>query len=62
MEVTLEMMREAGVRLPAPVGQTIGIVGGIVIGQAIVQAGLISNIMVIVVAFTAICFVHPAQL
>ena len=62
MEVTLEMMREAGVRLPAPVGQTIGIVGGIVIGQAIVQAGLISNIMVIVVAFTAMCFVHPAQL
>nr|WP_307449905.1 MULTISPECIES: spore germination protein [unclassified Paenibacillus] len=60
MEVTLEMMREAGVRLPAPVGQTIGIVGGIVIGQAIVQAGLISNIMVIVVAFTAICsFILP---
>lgn len=60
MEVTLEMMREAGVRLPAPVGQTIGIVGGIVIGQAIVQAGLISNIMVIVVAFTAIAsFILP---
>lgn len=60
MEVTLEMMREAGVRLPAPVGQTVGIVGGIVIGQAIVQAGLISNIMVIVVAFTAIAsFILP---
>ncbi|WP_148927926.1 spore germination protein [Paenibacillus methanolicus] len=60
MEITLEMMREAGVRLPAPVGQTVGIVGGIVIGQAIVQAGLISNIMVIVVAFTAIAsFILP---
>ncbi|MFD0681357.1 MULTISPECIES: spore germination protein [unclassified Paenibacillus] len=60
MEVTLEMMREAGVRLPAPVGQTVGIVGGIVIGQAIVQAGLISNTMVIVVAFTAISsFILP---
>lgn len=60
MEITLEMMREAGVRLPAPVGQTIGIVGGIVIGQAIVQAGLVSNIMVIVVAFTAIAsFILP---
>ncbi|MBB3114442.1 spore germination protein [Paenibacillus phyllosphaerae] len=60
MELTLEMMREAGVRLPAPVGQTVGIVGGIVIGQAIVQAGLISNIMVIVVAFTAIAsFILP---
>ncbi|RCW45478.1 spore germination protein [Paenibacillus prosopidis] len=60
MEITLEMLREAGVRLPAPVGQTVGIVGGIVIGQAIVQAGLISNVMVIVVAFTAICsFILP---
>ncbi|MDF2725861.1 MAG: spore germination protein [Paenibacillus sp.] len=60
MEITLEMMREAGVRLPAPVGQTVGIVGGIVIGQAIVQAGLVSNIMVIVVAFTAIAsFILP---
>lgn len=60
MELTLEMLREAGVRLPAPVGQTVGIVGGIVIGQAIVQAGLISNIMVVVVAFTAISsFILP---
>ncbi|MEF2967008.1 spore germination protein [Paenibacillus sp. M1] len=60
MEVTLEMLREASVRLPAPVGQTVGIVGGIVIGQAVVQAGLISNVMVIVVAFTAIAsFIIP---
>lgn len=62
MEITLEMLREAGVRLPAPVGQTVGIVGGIVIGQAVVQAGLISNVMVIVVAFTAISsFIIPNQ-
>ncbi len=60
MEITLEMLREAGVRLPSPIGQTVGIVGGIVIGQAVVQAGLISNIMVIVVAFTAIAsFIMP---
>lgn len=60
MEITLEMMREAGVRLPAPIGQTIGIVGGIVVGEAIVQAGVINNIMVIVVAFTAIAsFILP---
>ncbi|MFP3534597.1 spore germination protein, partial [Burkholderia sp. SIMBA_042] len=52
--------REAGVRLPAPIGQTVGIVGGIVIGQAVVQAGIVSNIMVIVVAFTAISsFIIP---
>lgn len=62
MEITLEMLREAGVRLPTPVGQTVGIVGGIVIGQAVVQAGLISNVMVIVVAFTAIAsFILPNQ-
>jgi len=61
MEITLEMMREAGIRLPAPVGQTIGIVGGIVIGQAAVQAGVVSNIMVIVVASTAIAsFILPS--
>lgn len=60
MELTLEMLREAGVRLPAPIGQTVGIVGGIVIGQAVVQAGVVSNIMVIVVAFTAISsFIIP---
>ncbi|RAV20388.1 spore germination protein [Paenibacillus contaminans] len=60
MEVTLEMLREAGIRLPTPVGQTVGIVGGIVIGQAAVQAGIVSNIMVIVVAFTAIAsFIIP---
>ncbi|WP_338552103.1 spore germination protein [Paenibacillus sp. KS-LC4] len=60
METTLELLREAGIRLPAPVGQTVGIVGGIVIGQAVVQAGLISNVMVIVVAFTAISsFILP---
>ncbi|MED1852707.1 spore germination protein [Brevibacillus borstelensis] len=60
MEITLEMLREAGIRLPAPIGQTVGIVGGIVIGQAAVQAGIVSNIMVIVVAFTAIAsFIIP---
>ncbi|WP_152396825.1 spore germination protein [Paenibacillus guangzhouensis] len=60
MEITLEMLREAGIRLPAPIGQTVGIVGGIVIGQAAVQAGIVSNIMVIVVASTAIAsFILP---
>ncbi|MEJ8546847.1 spore germination protein [Brevibacillus borstelensis] len=60
MEITLEMLREAGIRLPAPIGQTVGIVGGIVIGQAAVSAGIVSNIMVIVVAFTAIAsFIIP---
>ncbi|WP_339206189.1 spore germination protein [Paenibacillus sp. FSL K6-3182] len=60
MEIVLEMMREAGIRLPAMIGQTIGIVGGIIIGQAAVQAGIVSNFMVIVVSSTAIAsFIIP---
>lgn len=60
MELTLEMLREAGIRLPAKIGQTVGIVGGIVIGQAAVEAGIVSNIMVIVVALTAVAsFIIP---
>ncbi|SEM90990.1 spore germination protein [Paenibacillus sp. OV219] len=60
MEMMLEMLREAGVRLPAPVGQTVGIVGGIVIGQAAVQAGIVSNLMVVVVSSTAVAsFILP---
>ena len=54
MEFTMEMLREAGVRLPKPIGQTIGIVGGLVIGEAAVSAGVVSPIMVIIVAITAV--------
>lgn len=62
MEIVLEMLREAGLRLPSKVGQTVGIVGGIVIGQAAVQAGIVSNIMVVVVSFTAVAsFIQPQQ-
>lgn len=61
MEATLELLREAGIRLPKPIGQTIGIVGGLVIGEAAVSAGIVSPIMVIVVAVTAITsFALPA--
>lgn len=54
MELSLELLREAGVRLPDPIGGTIGIVGGIVIGQAAVSAKIVSPIMVIIVSITAI--------
>lgn len=54
MEITIEILREAGVRLPGAIGSTIGIVGGLVIGQAAVEAGLVSPFMVIIVAITAI--------
>ncbi|RKN80605.1 spore germination protein [Paenibacillus ginsengarvi] len=61
METTIELLREAGARLPTKIGQTIGIVGGIVIGQASVQAGFTSNILIIAVATSAIAsFVIPS--
>jgi len=54
MEVTFEALREAGLRLPKQVGAAVSIVGALVIGQAAVQAGLVSAPMVIVVAITGI--------
>ena len=54
MEFSFELLREAGVRLPGAMGNTIGIVGGLIIGQAAVEANLVSPIVVIVVAFTAL--------
>lgn len=53
MELTIEILREAGIRLPKPLGQTIGIVGGIVLSDAAVQANLVNPATIIVVAFTA---------
>ena len=61
MEVTMEILREASVRLPGPIGPTIGIVGALVVGQAAVQAGIVSPIMVIIVALTTIgSFASPS--
>lgn len=54
METAFELMREAGLRMPKPVGQAVSIVGSLIIGQAAVQAGLVSPFMVIVVALTGI--------
>jgi spore germination protein KA len=62
MELTFEVLREAGLRLPRAFGQTISIVGAIVIGQTAVNAGLVSPAMVIVVALTAIAtFTIPSS-
>ena len=55
MEAAFELLREAGVRLPGAMGNTIGIVGGLIIGSAAVDANLVRPIVVIVVAFTALC-------
>ncbi|MDK8193521.1 spore germination protein [Paenibacillus sp. UMB7766-LJ446] len=54
MEVSIEILREAGIRLPKPIGPAMGIVGGLIIGEAAVQAGMISPFLIIVVAVTAI--------
>lgn len=54
MELLFELLREAGIRLPGQMGNTIGVVGGLIVGQAAVDASLVSTIVVIVVALTAI--------
>jgi uncharacterized protein YacL len=60
MELAFEALREAGIRTPKAVGQAIGILGAIIIGQAAVQAGIVSAIMVIIVSITGIAsFVIP---
>lgn len=61
MEGSFEIMREAGVRMPRAVGQAVSIVGALVLGQAAVQAGIVSSAMVIVVSITGIAsFATPA--
>ncbi|BAU26705.1 spore germination protein KA [Aneurinibacillus soli] len=61
MEITFELLREAGIRMPRAVGTSISIVGALVLGQAAVQAGLVSPAMVIVVSITAISsFIFPS--
>ncbi|MFD1736482.1 spore germination protein [Bacillus salitolerans] len=60
MEITFEIIREAGIRMPRAVGSAISIVGALVLGQAAVEAGIVSATMVIVVSLTAISsFVLP---
>lgn len=54
MELMFEALREAGIRLPKSIGSAVSIVGALVIGEAAVQAGIISAPMVIVVAATGI--------
>lgn len=54
MEISFQMLLEAGIRLPGPMGGTLGIVGGLIIGDAAVNANIVSPIVVIVIALTAI--------
>lgn len=61
MEALLEVLQEAGVRLPKSIGPAVSIVGGLVIGEATVRAGLVSAPIVIVTAFTAIASFNIAN-
>lgn len=54
LELAFELIREAGVRIPGQLGNTIGIVGGLIIGQSAVTANIVSPIVVIIVALTAL--------
>lgn len=54
LETTLEMLRESTIRLPTFIATSVGVVGGLIIGQAAVDAGIVSNIIIIVVSITAI--------
>lgn len=54
MDASFELIREAGIRMPSPIGSTLGIVGGLILGQAAVSAKIVSPIMIIIIAITGI--------
>lgn len=61
LELTFELLREAGLRLPRAIGPALSIVGALIIGDAAVKAGLVGTPMVVIVAFTGISsFVTPS--
>ena len=59
MELAFELLREAGLRVPSPIGPTMGIVGALILGDAAVKANIVSPILIIVVALTALCNAFP---
>ena len=54
MEFSFELIREGGLRIPSPIGPTMGIVGALILGQSSVEAGIVSPILIIIVSGTAI--------
>lgn len=54
MELSFELIREAGIRVPGPIGPTLGIIGALILGQAAVAANIVSPILIIIVAVTGI--------
>ena len=54
MNISFELIREAGIRMRSPIGSSLGIVGGLILGQAAVSAKIVSPLMIIVIAITGI--------
>lgn len=54
MNFAFEIIRQAGIQMPGPIGSTLGIVGGLILGQAAVSAKIVSPIMIIIIAITGI--------
>lgn len=54
MNFSFEIIRQAGIQMPGPIGSTLGIVGGLILGQAAVSAKIVSPIMIIIIAITGI--------
>lgn len=54
LEISFELIREAGIRVPGPIGPTLGIIGALILGQAAVAANIVSPILIIIVAVTGI--------
>ncbi|RCX19426.1 spore germination protein KA [Anaerobacterium chartisolvens] len=54
MEIAFELIREAGIRIPGPIGPTLGIIGALILGQAAVAANIVSPVLIIIVAVTGI--------
>ena len=54
MEISFELIKEASVRVPSPIGSSLGIIGGLILGQAAVEANIVSPILIIVVAISGL--------
>lgn len=54
LEISFELIREGGIRIPGVIGQTLGIIGALILGQAAVAAGLVSPVLIIIVAVTGL--------